>query len=177
MAAEGSNPDPALKRRDRLERAKDCFSIIQSVATTLAFAAGAWWFFHQKLNSPRIVIENRVEHRTYDGRTYYLLVNVTVSNVGSVEVDGCKVAAPTIQVVDFVPGGQVLANDRLPCSSVKPGERQDIPWRHFLVTNSTTVLIDTFFPNPNNSHVGWRQDSLHDLRPQKATTPGEHQSQ
>jgi hypothetical protein len=172
----GRLPYPDLKARlpnsempfklpcPRLADIKDTLSAIQSLATIAALLAGAWWFYRQNQDAPRLKIEHIIATHQEASGTRQILVSVEVkaSNTGNTPV---SVPKGTIRLVSISPATEILDDSNMEDVDLQPGESDQIYFHVYRIAKQIgTIQVETHVPEPKGDG-DWETNSVFDVKP------------
>jgi hypothetical protein len=122
------------------EKWKDYTAIVQSIVTVIAFGIAAAWaiyvFFHQRQDSPRLQITQRVAHLKLSESYNLILVDSNFNNTGPVVVKLRRGRLRTVKVLPLddeqkkkVINFATLADSDKKVARWWPDAAQPIPWK------------------------------------------------
>jgi hypothetical protein len=143
------------------ERAKRWLDLVQVALTIGAILTAGWWFYRQGKNRPCIKIEHSIAHRRLSPGRQLLVVDVKVTNVGSVPLGLGRVMT---RVYEILPQGRVLEVKESRGLYLGPGE-EDHRYVEFegIPGEVSVVRVYSFLESSAVKGVGWDLATICDL--------------
>ncbi len=172
---------------------KDFFSMLQSIATIVAFVVMGFWtyaiFIKERQSYPHAVIEHEVKKINISDDIMLLKVKVKITNTGNSLL---SLTFANIRIQNILPIKDesvleeisVLFNEKTPHAiltnwpilkekdiSWENGKKEIEPQEHdycffefFISSEEETILIYTFFNNDTKDNLGWEYESFFNLK-------------
>lgn len=143
------------------ERAKGWLDLFQVALTVVAFLTAGWWFHRQGQNRPRLKVEHNITHRALSPDWQLLVVDVKMSNVGSIPLSLSQVKT---RVYEILPEGKVLVGGEKRELTLAPGEEYHIYEEYNEIGRDVAVVrVYSFFENSATKGHGWDLATIYDL--------------
>jgi len=175
-------PDTRVSRRELI---KDYLSIVQSVAVSIGFVAGAVWFFAQREALPRARISHSITHRTLTPDSTWIHVSIRFTNIGKRMIklhsgvvwlerilpledrletqlkEGKPLILPTQETVEWPRLGEGYKPElnRL----FEPGEDEDLEYEFVIPSNIRTVKLYSWFESQREPSLGWAKSTVYEI--------------
>jgi len=152
------------------ERAKGWLDLLQVALTIAAILTAGWWFHRQGQNRPHLKVEHRVTSRRLSPDRQLLVVDVRMSNVGSIPLSLGEVK---IKVYEIRPEGRVLAYSEQRGKTLEPGEETHVYEEFDQIEGDVSVVrVYSFFENSVTRGRGWDLATIYDMGESGTETVG-----